>query len=166
LVGTGLLWNHHVGKRVGPGHGVFHERGGEELSRAGLIDHLLHERLPYALGHAPVDLALEGDRIDHGAHVVHDHVAVEGHRARVGIDLGLANVAAIGPRGLLGREGARLVEAGLETGGQLRGWNAARATSLMATALSVPVTVNLPSAKTMSASAASRRRAAIFGPWR
>src|SRR5215469_15553049 len=48
--------------------------------------------------------------------------------------------------------------------GNRAGWNAARATSFSASARSVPATLNLPSANSMSASAASSRCAAMRLP--
>ena len=97
--------------------------------------------------------------------VVDDHVAHDRDGAGIGVDLDLADVAAVGPRGLLGRERSRLVETrARRRAAAAAGWNAARATSLSATARSVPTTPNLPSANTTSASAASSRRAAIFLP--
>src|SRR5215467_10946796 len=51
--------DHHVGQGVGARHGVLHEGDGEELARFRLVDHLLHEGLPHALGDPAVDLSLE-----------------------------------------------------------------------------------------------------------
>ena len=111
----------HVGQRVGPRHRVVHERGGEELAGVGIVDDLLHQCLAHALGHAAVDLPLERDGIDDCADVVDDRVRHQRHLAGVGIDLGLAHVAAVGP-GVGGRhERARLVEPGLEALGKLAG---------------------------------------------
>src|SRR6185295_10281649 len=58
----------HVRHRVGARHGVVHERSGQELARLRVVHDLLHQGLAQPLGHAAVDLTLERDRIDHGAH--------------------------------------------------------------------------------------------------
>jgi hypothetical protein len=106
----------HGGEVVGARHAVLHERCGEELPRLAVVDHLLHQRLPHALGHAAVDLPLQRERIDHRAHVVDDGVAHQRCRAGLLVDLDLAHVAAVGP-GVGGRrEGPRLVEAWLDAG--------------------------------------------------
>src|SRR5439155_9364926 len=109
----------HVGKRIPAWHRIVHERRGQELTGLAVVDDLLHERLTHALRHAAVDLALEGHRIDDRPHVVDDYVAHDRDGAGVRIDLHLAHVAAVGPRGLRGREGPGLVEPGLDPRRQL-----------------------------------------------
>ena len=48
-----------------------------------IVDDLLHEGLAHALRHAAMDLSLERQRIDDGAHVVDDRVAERARRTPV-----------------------------------------------------------------------------------
>src|SRR3972149_5980798 len=64
---------------AGGREGVLHEGGRQELAALGVVLALLHERLAHPLGHAPVDLPLERERVDDGADVVHDDVAAQRH---------------------------------------------------------------------------------------
>ena len=69
------------GHVVGARQRVVHQRAGEELT-GGVVDHLLEESVADAVRHAAVDLALDDDRVDHGAAVVHRDVAEHVERRR------------------------------------------------------------------------------------
>ena len=103
LVGTGLLFDLHVRDHLGARHGVVDEARGQELAALAVLDHLLHQDLAEALGDAAMDLALEPDRVDHRADIVDHGVAIDVDVAGLGIDLDLADMAAVGIGVLLGR---------------------------------------------------------------
>src|SRR5207247_7595080 len=92
-----------------------------KLDVLSIVHDRLHQRLTQTLGHASVDLALEGQRVDDRADVVHDDVVDERDDARGFVDLQLAHVTTVGKRVGRRREGPRLVEAGFEAGRQLGG---------------------------------------------
>src|SRR3972149_6647984 len=77
----------HVAQVVGARDGGLHEGGRQELAALGVGLDLLHERLAHALGDAPVDLPLERERVDDGAHVVDQRVLHQRDVAGVGVDL-------------------------------------------------------------------------------
>ena len=67
------------------------KRAGQELALL-VVDHLLEQPAAHALRHAPVDLALDDDRIDDLAAVVGDDVAQETYGARADVDLHVSDV--------------------------------------------------------------------------
>ena len=94
LVGTGLALTSTAREVVGARHGVVHERAGDELAVAVEVDVLLQD-LADALRDAADDLALEQQRIDHGADVVDHAVFHDLDLAGLRIDLDLADVHAV-----------------------------------------------------------------------
>ncbi len=77
---------------------VVHERAGEELG-VGVVPGALHEHLSHALDHAAMELALDHHRVQHRAEVVHRAVAHDFDFSRLGVDLELADMAAVRERG-------------------------------------------------------------------
>ena len=75
-------------------HAVVHQRAGERL--AGIVDHeLLPQRLADALHDGAMGLAVDDERIDAAADVVHAGIAREREPAAVGVDLDFADRAAV-----------------------------------------------------------------------
>src|SRR6516164_639577 len=93
---------------------VIHQGTGQQLARVLVIDEMLGEGLADALRHAAMDLAFECQLIDDGADIVDDDIAQHLGGAGLGIDLDLADMAAVGEVRDLGREARDLVEPGLE----------------------------------------------------
>ena len=86
-----------------------------------IVDHALHQRLARALRDAALDLAFQQLRIDHRADIVDHGVIHQLDLAGIGIDLDLAEMAAIGEGVLRRREGAGLVKPGSMPFGNLLG---------------------------------------------
>ena len=81
VAGTGVdrvLERRHV---VGARHGVVHERAGDELPAASVVDRVLHHRLAEALRDRAVGLALDDHRVERVAAIVDRRVGDE-RRAR------------------------------------------------------------------------------------
>ena len=66
---------------VGTRHRIVHERAGDELTGIGIEMDILHQDLADALRHAAGDLAVDQERVDDGADVVHHAVAHDLDRA-------------------------------------------------------------------------------------
>ena len=64
-----------------------------------VIDDVFEQCLAGALGDPALNLALRQQRIDHRAAIVDDGVAVEFDRTGLGVDLDLADMAAVGKLG-------------------------------------------------------------------
>ena len=79
-----------------------------------------HQRLAGALHDAAMELALDQQRVDHVADIVNRGVADEAHLAGVGVDLDLADVAAVRIGAFAAREGAGFEQAGLGAARQPR----------------------------------------------
>src|SRR5471032_951823 len=80
---------------MGARHAVVHERAAQRL--AGIVDHaLLPERLADSLHDRAMRLAMDDERIDATADIVDRGIAAERQPAGVGVDLDLADGAAIG----------------------------------------------------------------------
>ncbi len=94
---------------------------GQVLPGFPVIDDLLHQRLAQPLRDAAMDLALQAERVDHRADIVDHDVARDVERTGIGVDLDLANMAAIGIGVVVGREGAGLVQPGFEARRQAAG---------------------------------------------
>jgi hypothetical protein len=77
-------------------HAVIHERARQGLAGVRIERDHFRERLADAHGEATVDLSLEQQRVDDDAGIVHRGGARERYLAGVGIDLDLADVAAVG----------------------------------------------------------------------
>src|SRR5262245_23592637 len=77
-------------------HGVVHVTAREQLSALAVVDAVLEQRLSDALRDSTVDLSLDDHRIDHVAEVITCGECDDGHRARLRIDLDLADVRARG----------------------------------------------------------------------
>ena len=97
-----IAWSRHLAERSDEGrqfvrarHPIIRERGRQQLSGARLVDALLPERLADALNDPAVDLALEDHWIDRPSYIVDGCVANNVRRSRLGIDLDLADVAAV-----------------------------------------------------------------------
>ena len=135
---------------AGARHGVIHERAGDDLA-LGVEPDVLHQHLPDALGDAAVDLAVQQQRIDHGADIVDHAVADDLDDAGLLIDFELADMAAIGiVRDL--RLDRVLDQARLHALGSFSGSSDALATSLMVRVWLVFGLENMPSANRMSSS--------------
>src|SRR6516165_11198752 len=104
----------HIRHRIGARHAVIHEAAGQVLPRLTVIDNLLHQSLAQPLRDAAMDLALKADRVHHRADVVDDDVADDFQRTGLGVDLDLADMAAIGIGVVVGGESAGLVKAAVE----------------------------------------------------
>ena len=72
------------------------------------------------MGDAALDLALQQQRVEHRADVVHHLVGDDVDGAGFGVDLDLAHMAAVGEVLGLGRKALKRRQAGLETGRKLR----------------------------------------------
>jgi hypothetical protein len=99
-----------------PRHAIIHERSGQQLPRGVVERHVLHQRLADAHREPAVNLALEQQRIDDDAGIVDADVTRDLDAAGVGIDLDLADVAAVGEVRTRRREGADRFEADAEFG--------------------------------------------------
>ncbi len=80
---------------VGARHAVVHERAAHRLAARRIDDALLPHRLADALRNAAVSLAVHDERIDAAADVVDRCIPRDRHMARVGVDLYLADRAAV-----------------------------------------------------------------------
>src|SRR5436305_875671 len=75
---------------------------GDELAGVPVVDAILEQRMADVLADAAMDLTLEQQRIDHRAKIVDHDEAEDARRAGIGLDLDLADMAAIGEgRGLV-----------------------------------------------------------------
>ena len=83
-------------------------------------DDPLHHRLAQPLGDAAMDLALQQQRVEHGAHIVDDAVIDDPDLAGVGVDLDLADMAAIGKVLHPGDIARARFEPGFDVGRQFR----------------------------------------------
>ena len=61
---------------------------------------MLQQRLPYTLGDAAVDLAVDNERVHGAADVVDGDVGDHLHAAGIGIDFDFADMGAVGVAGL------------------------------------------------------------------
>ena len=95
------------------GHGVIHEAAGEQLAIL-IVDHLFVERLRQPLGHAPMYLAIDDERINDIAAVVHGHKTVLCHIRRCQVDLDNTDVRAEGESGIAGLKATRGLQARFE----------------------------------------------------
>src|SRR5262249_7659199 len=86
----------HRGQIAGARHSIVHERAGHDLAAVGIEPDVLHQHLSGALRHAPDDLAVHEQRVDHGADVVDHAVADDFDHAGLLVDLHFAHVAAVG----------------------------------------------------------------------
>ena len=167
----GLAWNVAGREReerevVRARHLVVAERPRQQLAVALVVDCALVQRLADPLDDAAVHLAFEHERIDDGAEVVDDGVAVDAHHPAVRIDLHLDDVAAVG-KVLADRVCTWVVSSpGSSPGGSLAGSCATVARLRMSIARSVPAMRNVPSSNSMSAADASSTWAAIRRPCR
>ncbi len=109
-----------------------------------VVDDLFHQCLAQPLRDAAVDLALEADRVHHRADIVDDDVADDLERTGIGVDLDLADMAAVGVGVVVGGKGAGLEQPAFEARRQAsRRWNEALATSVIDSRRSVPATAKL-----------------------
>src|SRR5207249_4202810 len=81
--------------RVGARHRVVHERPGQQLAAVAVIDDLFAHCLADTLDDAAMDLAVHDHRVDRPSDIVDRAVAHDLDGTGVGIDLDLADVAAI-----------------------------------------------------------------------
>ena len=121
LVGTGFEVIVHVRHRVGPRHTVIHKASRQVLTQLSVVDDLLHQRLTESLRDAAMDLAFQANRVHHRADIVDHDIADDLERTGIGVDLDLADVAAIGIGVVVGGEGSRLVEPAFEARRQAAG---------------------------------------------
>ena len=106
---------------VGARHGIVHERAGERLSGAGVVEALLQQRLTDALRDAAVGLAVDDQRVHGAADVVDGGVPDDRQRPELGLDLDLADMAAVGKAGDARRSRRTLPVSGpRSSGGQIR----------------------------------------------
>ena len=91
-----------IGKIIGTRHQVIHERARQHLT-VFVIDHPFSEHLTEPLSDAAMDLSFDHHLVDDIAHVIDGGVADHIDLAGFGIDLDLADMAAIG-KGHLGRD--------------------------------------------------------------
>ncbi len=98
--GTSLISVVERGQEVGARHGVVHERAGQHLAVGRIVEAMLDQRLADPLGDAAVGLAVDDQRVHGAADVVDGGVAHDRQHAGVGIDLHLADVAAIAVAGV------------------------------------------------------------------
>ena len=94
---------------------VIHEAAGERLA-GGVVDHRLAQRLACALHDAAMDLAVQDQRIDRLAAVVHRGIAADRDEAGLRIDLDLAHRRA----GRIGGDASDEARRALERRPQLR----------------------------------------------
>ena len=87
-------FNGEVAEVVGARHRVVHVAAGEQLTAFGVVDTVLHQRLPQALRHAAVHLPVHDHRVDDVAEVVAGGEAVHAHHTRGWVDFHLADVGA------------------------------------------------------------------------
>ena len=81
---------------VGARQAIIYERAGEELARSLVIDELFGEGLADALRNPAMDLACKRERVDDRTDIVDDDIAQYPGSAGLGIDLDLADMAAVG----------------------------------------------------------------------
>ena len=143
------------------GIAAIHERAGQKLARLRVEADVFEQQLPDTLGDAADDLSFEQQRVHHKADIVDDIVAAEFDDARVGVDLQLADMAAIREALVAGRIGRLRARPGSAPGGRLRGSHAAAAISESGSVRSVPAILKMPASNSTSASAASSMCAAM-----
>ncbi len=78
-----------------PGHGVVHERRGQELACLAVIDDLFHEGLSQALRDPAMHLPVHDGRVDDDAAVIHRDIPFDCHDSCIRIDLDLTDVATV-----------------------------------------------------------------------
>ena len=105
---------------VGTRQTVIHQGAREQLARAPVIHQMLSEGLADPLHHPTMDLAFKRKLVDDGADIVDDDIAQHFGSAGLGIDLDLADVAAVWKVRDLGRKTCDLVEPGFEPFGDPR----------------------------------------------
>src|SRR5262249_55068430 len=147
----------HARQRVGARNGIIHQTAGQELASIRVVNDVLEQRLAGALGNAAVDLPLGEQRVDHGADVVDDRIALDGNGACLGIDFHFADVTAVGEARHVGGQCPRAWATPPSSLGSPSGMKDIWATWGMGMILSVPATANLPSSNTMSVSFASMK---------
>ena len=76
-------------------HGVVGERTGQDLPRIPVVNHLLHQYFARRLGDTAMDLPVDQQRIELHPGVVHGGVADDLCNTGLGIDLDLADMAAV-----------------------------------------------------------------------
>ncbi len=95
LVGTGLALDIDVAQVMRARHGVIHERGRDQLARCSSKLDVFHQDLADALRDAAMDLAVQQQRIEHGADIVDHAIAHDLDFAGFLVDLDFADVAAV-----------------------------------------------------------------------
>ena len=99
---------------VGARQAVIGQRAGHELARFGIENAMFEHRLAYPLRDAALHLAAQQQRVDDRAEIVDDEIAQDLDMPGLGVDLDLADMAAIG-KGRRGRgEMPALGKAGLD----------------------------------------------------
>ena len=93
----GMALDREARRVLRPWQGVVGEGAGQQLALL-VIDGALHNCLAEPLHDAAMRLALDQQRIDDRAEVVDHEVAHQLDRARLGIDLDLADMTAVGER--------------------------------------------------------------------
>jgi hypothetical protein len=157
---TGTLRRHcEPWQVIGTRYAIIHKRAGEELAARRIIDAVLAQRLAGALNDATVDLALDDHWVQHDADIIDGGVGNERQLASLGIDLDLRDMAAAREGEIQRIEKGGLFEAGFQDVERkpVRREIGRTATSPNVMLRSVPLTVNLPAANSMSCSLASSR---------
>src|ERR1700761_5781 len=81
-------------QNVGAGHRVVHERSRQKLSRTGVVETMLEESLPHALGDAAMGLTMDDQRVHRPTNVIDRGVADDFDKAHFRVYLDFAYVAA------------------------------------------------------------------------
>ena len=81
---------------VGARQRVIQQRAGQQLTGVAIVDAILAQCLAEPVGNAAMDLAMHDQRIDRAPDIIDGVVAHDFDDAGVGVDLDLADVAAIG----------------------------------------------------------------------
>ena len=98
-----ITWSRHLAERSDEGrqilckrHRIIHKRGGRRLPENRFVDAMLPECLTNSLCDPAVSLTLEDHWIDRPSDIVNSGVTNDVRRSGLGIDLDLADVAAVG----------------------------------------------------------------------
>ena len=86
-------------QRVGPRYCVIHQARRHQLPTLGLVVAVLEHCLADTLGNSTMRLTMQDQRIDGAPDIVHRSIADDLYFARFGIDLGFADLRAVGEAG-------------------------------------------------------------------
>ena len=150
---------------IGARHAVVHIGAGKELPAFGVVNAALMHRLADPLDDPAGDLPACEKWIDDGSNIVEGDELYDIEGAGIAVDFNLADITAVGKCRKSCRKFAVPGQTGFPPSAAYLGSIAVSATCARPTRRSVPTTLNVPSANSMSAADASNTSAAIRLPF-